>query len=111
MAAIFNREWEALAEEARFNSRNLARICNVSSRQLQRVFRRQLGSTPQLWLNERRMAVAKVLLLSGHPVKRVTFELGFKQPSHFCKIFKSFNHLTPSEFVSIRFTARSVAGR
>jgi transcriptional regulator GlxA family with amidase domain len=102
MAAIFDQEWEVLAEEARFNARNLARLCNVSVRQLQRVFRRRFSSSPQLWLNEQRMASARELLLAGHSVKQVTFELSFKQPSHFCRIFKSFNQLTPSEFVSIR---------
>jgi AraC-like DNA-binding protein len=30
----------------------------------------------------------------------VALELGFKQPSHFCRQFKSFNHLTPSQFAS-----------
>ena len=49
--------------------------------------------------NTRKIA-ARQLLLSGQQVKAVAFELGFKQPSHFCRQFKSFNNLTPSQFAS-----------
>jgi len=72
----------------------------MSVRQLQRRFRRRFGRSPQDWLNEKRIRVAQKLLLSGQPVKEVAFNLGFKQSSHFCRLFKSRNNMTPSEYVA-----------
>ena len=92
------QRWEELAEAAHFNAKELARLCQVSTRQLQRDFRRCLSRSPQEWLNERRILAARELLLAGRSIKWVAFELGFKQPSHFCRQFKLFHHLTPSEF-------------
>jgi AraC family transcriptional regulator len=91
--------WEGLAESAHYNARELARLCDLSLRQLQRRFRREFGRSPQDWLNEKRLLAARTRLLCGEPVKRVALELGFKQPSHFCREFKRMNHMTPSEFV------------
>jgi AraC-like DNA-binding protein len=93
------QRWEELAEAAHFNAKELARLCQVSTRQLQRDFRRCLGRSPQDWLNERRILAARELLLAGQSIKWVAFELGFKQPSHFCRQFKRFNHVTASGFV------------
>jgi AraC family transcriptional regulator len=96
------RHWEELAVTARYDAKVLARLCGLSARQLQREYRRVLQCSPQSWLNERRMAAARSMLQAGVPVKRVAFELGFKQPSHFCRQFKSYNRLTPSEFAATR---------
>ena len=90
---------EALAEVSHYDARELARLCNLSLRQLQRHFRRSLHRSPQEWLNDRRIAEARQLLLAGLSVKTVAFELGFKQPSHFSRHFKSLCKMTPSEFV------------
>jgi AraC-like DNA-binding protein len=98
-SVILQQQWEQLAEPAHFDARELARLCQLSTRQLQREFRRCLGSSPQSWLNQRRIAAAQRLLLAGWSVKAVGFELGFKQTSHFCRQFKSLNNMTPSEFV------------
>src|SRR4051812_27871468 len=95
-------KWEQLAQTARYDSNELARLCGISTRQLQRHFRRNFHCSPQYWLNERRLFVARNLLLSGESVKKVAFDLGFKQPSHFCRQFKSRNKMTPSEFTSSR---------
>ena len=96
------QRWDRLAESAHFNARELARLCNLSTRQLQREFRRVLGRTPQDWLNERRMVVAREMLLAGEPVKKVALDLGFKQISHFCRHFKTWHQFTASEFTSAR---------
>jgi transcriptional regulator GlxA family with amidase domain len=98
MAKALLERWEQLAGTARYDAKELAMLCNLSVRQLERDFRRYLGRPPQDWLNGRRIIAARQLLLSGQPVKVVALELGFKQSSHFCRQFKSFNHLTPSQF-------------
>src|SRR5262249_39702852 len=77
----------------------LARFCGISIRQLQRRFREELSRSPQCWLDEQRIVAAEKLLILGYQVKRVAFDLGFKQSSHFCRQFKSRKQMTPSEFV------------
>jgi AraC family transcriptional regulator len=92
--------WEEFAETAHYDANKLARLCGISTRQLQRHFRRNLHCSPQSWLNERRLLAAQSLLLSGESVKKVALDLGFKQPSHFCRQFKSRNKMTPSQFAT-----------
>jgi AraC-like DNA-binding protein len=96
--AMTRQEWEALAGAAHYNAKELAKLRHLSVRQLERDFRRHLGRTPQDWLNEQRIKAAKKPLLAGELVKKVAYDLGFKQPSHFCRQFKLLHHLTPSEF-------------
>jgi len=86
---------------AKWSVATLAKDCGVSPRQLQRYFQRQFGRTPQDWLNEQRLNAAPPKLRSGQPVKVVALELGFKQSSHFCRKFKTYHQLTPSEFVAL----------
>jgi AraC-like DNA-binding protein len=109
---IINRQrWEALAETAQFSARELARLCDLSLRQLQREFRRELDCSPRAWLNERRMIAARERLRSGVPVKRVAFELGFKHVSHFCMWFKAENGVTATAFVSSTPRPKGVVSR
>src|SRR4051812_47968606 len=93
--------WEGLAVTSRYDAKQLARLCGVSPRQLQRNFKRQLARSPQDWLNEQRIIAAQQLLLSGQPVKVVAFQLGFKQSSHFCRQFKRQSNMTPSEYAHV----------
>jgi AraC-like DNA-binding protein len=104
---IPRQRWEELAEAANYDAKELARLCQLSIRQLQRDFRRCLGRSPQAWLNERRILAAQQMLLAGQPIKCVAFELGYKQCSHFCRQFKSISYMTPSEFVSVQAQAET----
>jgi len=94
--------WQELAQSARYNAAALAKLCRLSPRQLQRRFRRALGCSPQLWLDEQRILAAQKLLLSGYSVKETAAKLHFKQSSHFCRQFKEYHNLTPLEFVALR---------
>jgi transcriptional regulator GlxA family with amidase domain len=95
-------DWERLASEAHYDAKTFARLCNLSIRQLERRFHREIGRTPQSWLDELRLRVAEDLLLAGRPVKSVAYDLGFKQSSHFCRRFKLHYSLTPSQFAAQR---------
>jgi len=77
---------------------------------LERVFQRQLDCAPQRWLNEQRILAARQMLQDGNPVKKVAFDLGFKQSSHFCRQFKSFTGNTPSQFKNSNVETSDVAG-
>jgi AraC-like DNA-binding protein len=89
---------EEMAQSANYDSNTLAHIYGVSTRQLQRHFRRRFHCPPQHWLNDCRMAKAKQMLVAGESVKKVAIDLGFKHTSHFCRQFKCRNHMTPSQF-------------
>lgn len=99
---VTEQELERLAAEVRYNVKALAAALNISTRQLQREMQRRFGGPPQAWLKQRRIEAAGQLLLSKRSVKMVAGELGFKQSSHFCRQFKVFTLMTPSEFVRLR---------
>jgi AraC-like DNA-binding protein len=105
------QDWEALAGAAHYDAKELARLCHLSVRQLERDFRRDLERTPQDWLNEQRIKAAQPMLLAGELVKYVALELGFKQVSHFCRQFKSLHNLTPSQFTAQTLTGWRVVDR
>ncbi len=92
------RDWEQLAAVAHYDAKELACLCNESIRQLQRDFHRQFGLPPQVWLNVQRLKAAELRLTSGESVKKVAMDLGYKQTSHFCRQFKNYYHLTPTQF-------------
>lgn len=100
MAMVSVDRWEMLAAVAHYNAKKLANLCKLSMRQLERDFKYNLNCAPQKWLNRQRILAAKRLLFSGEPVKYVAAELYFKQPSHFCRHFKSYANMTPSQYIA-----------
>jgi transcriptional regulator GlxA family with amidase domain len=94
--------WWEQAEAAQFKATRLAQIRGVSLRQLQRQFKRALGYSPQKWLDQLRITIAKQRLeAGGASIKGISSDLGFRHPSHFCRCFKAFNNLTPSQYVLV----------
>jgi AraC-like DNA-binding protein len=95
-------DWDLLASKAGYDARQLASICQISIRQLERFFRQSFESSPQAWLNRVRLSVAQQLLMQGLTVKETAYRLGFKQPSHFCRQFRHFTGCTPNNFGALR---------
>lgn len=89
-------DWEALAKDSYYSSQQLAALCDVSLRHLQRHFKNHYALQLGAWLSELRLAHAYQLLLEGRRVKEVAFSLGFKQLSHFSREFKRYHGITPS---------------
>ena len=104
--SLGEQQWKGLAEAAHYRTSDLAKLCNCPVRQLRREFRRELGCSPQGWLNEHRISTAKNLLLSGEPVKNVASAVDFKYESYFRQWFKNRTGMTPKEFVSIHNQAK-----
>ncbi len=96
----FIRDWDDLAQKANYRSSQLARLCGISHRQLERFFTQQVACSPQKWLDQQRLRRAEALLQTGRFVKEVAFELGFKDCSHFCRRFKAEHGQSPLAFVA-----------
>jgi transcriptional regulator GlxA family with amidase domain len=67
----------------------LARLSGVSTRQLERLFRKYLGRTPRRYYLELRLNQAhRLLTQSTLPVMEVALACGFVSPSHFAKCYR-----------------------
>ena len=88
-------KWEALALQANYRPTELARLCAVSLRTLQRHFQSEYKMTISNWLRAVRLQKAYSRLTSGERVKQVAIELGYKQLSHFSREFKRFYGVPP----------------
>lgn len=92
------QEWEQVARGAEFNSSKMAALCSISERQLQRLFKQNLGCTPSRWLRELQCRLAKELIAQGYSNKAAAAELKFSSESHFCREFKKVFGVTPQSF-------------
>jgi AraC-like DNA-binding protein len=62
-------------------------------------FRSRTGLTPAHFATEVRVhEAARMLLDSRTPLKQIALACGFANPSHFCRIFRLFQHLSPASY-------------
>jgi AraC family transcriptional regulator len=81
----------------------LSRVGGVHPMHVARSFRRYFGMSVGNYLRQRRVDVAKELLLStGKPLVDIALECGFSSHAHLCGIFKRFTGLTPTQFRRLR---------
>lgn len=74
----------------------LAKQAGLSTRQLERLFRRYLDRSPKRYYLELRLKKARSLLLqTDMSVINVALACGFSSPSHFSKCYRSFYGRTP----------------
>ncbi len=74
----------------------LARRSGLSTRQMERLFRKYLKRTPQRYYLELRLERAQRLLTqSSLPVMEVALACGFVSPSHFAKCYREQYHQVP----------------
>jgi AraC-like DNA-binding protein len=88
--------------------RELARICHVSVRTLQRHFQKHYDLTVSQWLHECRLEQARLQLATAESIKAVAYALGYKCPSHFTRDFKDHFGVPPSLWVLEKTADRSV---
>lgn len=75
----------------------LAETCQLSSRQLSRLFLAQYGTTPQQLHQTQRLLFAKKLLSETHlPITQVALAAGFQSLRRFNDVFQKAYQLTPS---------------
>lgn len=77
----------------------LARSCGLSPSRLTHLFRKQVGLTPQRFLQEQRLARACQLLeLTGQTVAEIAYEVGYDNPFYFTRRFKLATGRSPRAF-------------
>jgi len=92
------RSWEELARDARFQPAVMAARCDISLRQLERVFMANFKKTPKVWTRELRCRLARQLVAQGWKIKAVADELHFVDTAHLCHEFKNLYGLPPRAF-------------
>jgi AraC-like DNA-binding protein len=98
---IGTEQWEAKDSDAGFHPLQLARLCQVSLRQLERHFLLAYQLTPKVWLAQYRLQEGHRLVLEGLlSIKAIAFQLNFKHPSSFSRAFKKFYGVSPTKFSS-----------
>lgn len=76
-----------------------ARLCHRSLSTFKRDFQLAYKKTPGRWLLEKRLDVSRKLLLqSNKPVKDVVIESGFKNNTHFDRVFKKHYGVPPLQY-------------
>ena len=100
-----------LAPRSGYRAGNLATLCGVSLRQLERYFRSDFDCPPGPWLREKRIRTACRLLDHDLSVKEVAFALGFGSVSHFSSQFKRATGVCPSEYSSASHEEPAPLGR
>lgn len=79
-----------------------AEIANRSNASFRRDFKTYYHTTPGKWLTNRRLEKAKLLLKSSNKlISDITVDCGFKNVSHFSRIFKERFGVSPSEYRSL----------
>lgn len=95
-----------VAQNAMANLRacgSLQSLCDhagASLRTIERIFRREVGSSFESWRRQVRLMKAIELLAAGCAVKEIAFEIGYRQPSAFVEMFRSTLGATPKAWAS-----------
>lgn len=78
---------------------NLCMVSGVSKQYLCLLFRNNLNSRPMEYIAKRRIMAAKELLKStAKTVDEIAAETGFCTSSYFCKLFRRYEGITPTDF-------------
>lgn len=77
----------------------LAEQMHMQTNHFIRYFKKYLGQTPQRYITEKRMNVAKRMLLDGDKsLAEISEKTGFCDSAHFSKKFKSFYSVSPGQY-------------
>jgi len=76
----------------------LATAADLSAWHFLRLFRQATGATPHVYLLQRRLARARLLLQSGEPAAAVASATGFADQSHLTHRFRRAYGVTPARF-------------
>ena len=70
----------------------------ISKFQFIRYFKKKTGVTPASYILIHRINHAKTLLLKDIPIGEIALEVGFYDHTQFCKFFKYYTNISPTEY-------------
>ena len=78
---------------------DLARVAELSPSRFAHVFSDQMGESPRFWIERRRIALARdLLLMTADPVAGIAEQIGLADASYFARVFARHTGVTPSEW-------------
>ncbi len=78
---------------------DLVKKSKLSKNHFTRIFKKEYGVTPMVYLNRYRISVAKFLLTTTIQTSdEISTLTGFSDTSYFCSVFKKFEGCTPMEY-------------
>ncbi|MCI0539224.1 MAG: helix-turn-helix domain-containing protein [Verrucomicrobiales bacterium] len=95
---IKEEDWQRLAVDADFDPGNLAGLCFVSLKTLERHFVKELGKTPRDWIREFRCHLARRKVEEGFSDKAIVIDLKFTSTAQLCRQFKKVFGVSPQTF-------------
>lgn len=91
--------------ESAFSRDELAKEVGLSGRQLERLFRKHVGTTPRMYhLRHRLQRARRLLRQTSLPVIEVAIACGFTTASHFAKSYRDQFGITPSSDRNTHFS-------
>lgn len=76
-----------------------AEISCLSKDHFIRLFKKELGTTPLQYINQKKIEKAQLLLITEElAVKEIAFQLAFEDYSYFNRLFKKITGVTPQEY-------------
>ena len=95
-----NAEWIELYNDGdEISLELLSELTNLSPYYLLRLFKKEVGSTPHIYLTQRRIKKAKQFLTEGDSLSEVAYKTGFVDQSHFTNRFKTIVGMTPGQYI------------
>ncbi len=89
--------WPELAAQAHWNVAELAELCGVSVKTLERHFLNTFGLPPKQRMHRLRVEPVATDLKTGATVKLAAIKAGYRLPQHFARDFKKHFGRSPSE--------------
>lgn len=77
---------------------HLAKLAFVSKSSFFKLFKYELGTSPNEYILQQRIKRAKELLKENQSIKEVAFATGFSDTNHLIKTFKTFEGITPKNY-------------
>ncbi len=84
--------------DTNLNIQNIASIIGLNKRYMTRIFKKTQGVTIIDYIIEKRMNKACELLKKGNPVGIVASKVGYSDPYHFSKMFKTVHGISPKDY-------------
>lgn len=92
-------EWMSRNAADEFDLAKLSEIAGMSKFHFHRLFKKATGATPAKYHLDLRMNMARKLLRETQKnVVDIALEVGYANPSHFARIFRRENGLSPSDY-------------